>query len=455
MKRRDFLAAAAATAAAAAFGNPNFLFAQSAARHNILLVFLRGGADPLMMFPMALKKKTEAVRVELYGSDGKSGRRPALKVADEDILDFLPGSSFGFHSKWKPLLDATRNSEGVVSNIALVGPLGIPYEGAILKSHADCQLAAISGELNLVAAHGLVGKAHNKYRDTLGLKLLSTVGLGQNPSRELYDPEGQILNLSNFKNYSSLSRESFSYQYSCNDFRRTASIQHDDFILNSTISRFKELEGKQGRFSEAFRAAKESMDRSLTLVEKYIKTVKVSGNYPKSGMGIIFKDIAKYFTSTFTGASVTPNIRIVQYSPGESYDTHNNQADVLPGKIGNLAEGLAALIHDLRATEQWVNTSIVVMSEFGRTISQNGGGGSDHGHGSVTMVISGKLTSGKEIGEITLDDLKDPAHIRMQHSFHAPLNEVFSSIGMDLGQLIDSPLLKDYQGNIEKLRLFS
>jgi uncharacterized protein (DUF1501 family) len=41
----------------------------------------------------------------------------------------------------------------------------------------------------------------------------------------------------------------------------------------------------------------------------------------------------------------------------------------------------------------------MVMSEFGRTVRQNGTGGTDHGHGNVMMLAGGRVHGGKVHGE--------------------------------------------------------
>ena len=44
-------------------------------------------------------------------------------------------------------------------------------------------------------------------------------------------------------------------------------------------------------------------------------------------------------------------------------------------------------------------TTIVVMSEFGRTARENGNGGTDHGHGNVMWVLGGGVNGGKVLGD--------------------------------------------------------
>ncbi|MEH2449492.1 MAG: DUF1501 domain-containing protein [Nostoc sp.] len=82
------------------------------------------------------------------------------------------------------------------------------------------------------------------------------------------------------------------------------------------------------------------------------------------------------------------------------WDTHVNQGNTqgqLARNLKKLGSGLAALIKGLRNVYQ--NTTIVVMSEFGRTVKQNDNGGTDHGHGNVIWVLGGKIRGGQVYGE--------------------------------------------------------
>jgi uncharacterized protein (DUF1501 family) len=45
------------------------------------------------------------------------------------------------------------------------------------------------------------------------------------------------------------------------------------------------------------------------------------------------------------------------------------------------------------------DTTVIVMSEFGRTARENGNGGTDHGHGNVMWVMGGAVAGGKVYGD--------------------------------------------------------
>ena len=82
------------------------------------------------------------------------------------------------------------------------------------------------------------------------------------------------------------------------------------------------------------------------------------------------------------------------------WDTHVNQGasqGQLARNLTQLGQGLAALQTTLGAT--YAETTIVVMSEFGRTVHENGNGGTDHGHGNVMWVLGGNVQGGKVYGD--------------------------------------------------------
>jgi uncharacterized protein (DUF1501 family) len=78
------------------------------------------------------------------------------------------------------------------------------------------------------------------------------------------------------------------------------------------------------------------------------------------------------------------------------WDTHVSQGNG-QGQLANhlqpLASGLAELVSGLGPL--YKNTTIIVMSEFGRTAAENGNRGTDHGHGNVMWLLGGGVQGGK------------------------------------------------------------
>ena len=108
------------------------------------------------------------------------------------------------------------------------------------------------------------------------------------------------------------------------------------------------------------------------------------------------------------------------------WDTHVNQGaakGALANKFEELGRGLVALRRGLGAS--WASTSIVVISEFGRTFRENGKQGTDHGHGSVYWLSGGAINGGKIAGQQTQIN----ANSLFQNRDYAVLNDYRALLG--------------------------
>ena len=82
------------------------------------------------------------------------------------------------------------------------------------------------------------------------------------------------------------------------------------------------------------------------------------------------------------------------------WDTHAGQGDAegqLAKRLSDLADGISAFATDL--DKRLDDVCLVTVTEFGRTVRENGTKGTDHGHGSVMMVLGGKARGGKVYGK--------------------------------------------------------
>ena len=84
----------------------------------------------------------------------------------------------------------------------------------------------------------------------------------------------------------------------------------------------------------------------------------------------------------------------------EGWDTHAREG----GATGRLATLLGGLDGALAAFEQglkpyWKDTAILVVTEFGRTVRINGTDGTDHGTGTVALLVGGAVKGGRVIAD--------------------------------------------------------
>lgn len=94
-----------------------------------------------------------------------------------------------------------------------------------------------------------------------------------------------------------------------------------------------------------------------------------------------------------------PNVQLAFFALG-GWDTHASQgagSGQLANRLAPLGQGLALLAQ--RLGPMFNDTTIVVMSEFGRTARENGNAGTDHGHGNVMWVLGGGVAGGKVLGD--------------------------------------------------------
>lgn len=96
---------------------------------------------------------------------------------------------------------------------------------------------------------------------------------------------------------------------------------------------------------------------------------------------------------------VDAKIRLAFVALG-GWDTHVDQGGAkgrLANRLSSLGQGLAMLARGLGAA--WRDTVVVVLSEFGRTVRENGDRGTDHGHGNVIWVAGGAVKGGCVYGQ--------------------------------------------------------
>ncbi len=111
------------------------------------------------------------------------------------------------------------------------------------------------------------------------------------------------------------------------------------------------------------------------------------------------------------------------------WDTHTNQGNAdgqLANKIGELGRGLAAFAQE--SGPNWANTTVIVLSEFGRTFRENGDKGTDHGHGSVYWVLGGSVKGGRMAGpqvRLTPDTLNQQRDLPVLTDYRAMIGGIF------------------------------
>ena len=98
----------------------------------------------------------------------------------------------------------------------------------------------------------------------------------------------------------------------------------------------------------------------------------------------------------------------IAVADASGWDTHVNQgaaAGQLALRLREMGQALAAFTRDLG--ERMREVVVLTLSEFGRTVRENGNAGTDHGHGTALFAIGGPVNGGKVLGRWPG---LDPAH---------------------------------------------
>ncbi|WP_421847850.1 DUF1501 domain-containing protein [Novosphingobium sp.] len=98
--------------------------------------------------------------------------------------------------------------------------------------------------------------------------------------------------------------------------------------------------------------------------------------------------------ATFLSKPDGPRIAMLETG---GWDTHTAQQGRLAAQLKALDTMLASLREGLG--QAWDNTTVLIATEFGRTAAANGTGGTDHGTGSVAMLVGGAVKGGRVVAD--------------------------------------------------------
>ena len=145
----------------------------------------------------------------------------------------------------------------------------------------------------------------------------------------------------------------------------------------------------------------------------------------------------RYPTGRF-GASLAQIARLIKADVGleiafteiQGWDTHVNQGGAkgqMANRLKDLAEGLATFYRDLDDRAQ--DVVLITLSEFGRTVRENGNHGTDHGHANVMFALGGPVRGGKVYGRwpgLAPEVLYEGRDLNLTTDFRTVCGEVIS-----------------------------
>ncbi|MCC6538528.1 MAG: DUF1501 domain-containing protein [Bryobacterales bacterium] len=368
LTRRVFLAGAASAA-------PLWLQRAAAAsdrRKVLVAVFQRGAMDGLN----AVIPYTD----ELYYK-----ARPSIAIPRAEVLDLGDGR-FGLHPALAPLHALWKQKQ-----LAIVHAAGSPD---LTRSHFDAQDYMESGTPGVKSTRD--GWLNRALPPVDAKTPLRAVAMGPRLPRMLRGANSAV---------------------AINSIR--------DFKVRDRGAK-DELEQMYAGTADATLAAP---GRDTFEAVKLVETIEKQPYTPAAG--------AKYPAGSSFGASLQQIARLVKADVGlevafadiGGWDTHNNEPARLQGLLADFAGSLGAFAADLG--NRFEDVTIVTMSEFGRTVRENGSGGTDHGHANAMFVLSGSaaLQGGKVHGRwpgLAQEQLHEGRDLAVATDFRAVLGEVVS-----------------------------
>ncbi|MCH7493376.1 DUF1501 domain-containing protein, partial [bacterium] len=157
--------------------------------------------------------------------------------------------------------------------------------------------------------------------------------------------------------------------------------------------------------------------------------------YPNSPLGLGLRQIAMLIKADM-GLEVA-------FAETGGWDTHVAQGTAngtFAQRARDLAQSIGAFWSDLEAWQD--DVVVMTMTEFGRTVHQNGSGGTDHGRGSALFVLGNLVDGGKVHGSLpTLarENLEDGRDVPVTTDFRAVFSAVAAGhlgLGPDSGKLL-------------------
>ncbi len=118
----------------------------------------------------------------------------------------------------------------------------------------------------------------------------------------------------------------------------------------------------------------------------------------------------------------------VAFTESNGWDTHFNQGKetgIFARNVGDLSHAIMAFWNDIEAYQD--DVLVMTMTEFGRTVHQNGTNGTDHGRASCNFILGNHVDGGKVHGivdALAKENLEDGRDLPVTTDFRTVFSEV-------------------------------
>src|SRR5688572_7289183 len=368
----------------------------AAKKKTLICIFQRGAVDGLSMVTPFGEKDYYARR--------RSIAVPAPSSIGGNLID-LDGF-FGLHPALQPLHDLfTRNELGILHAVGSPHPTRSHFDAQDFMETATPGIKSTrDGWLNRVLAHAA---DHAVGQTALGAESLRGVAMGAALPKSLRgkQPALAIQDLNRFGVLGGREEE----------FEKAYNTEAGTVIGSATDGAFDAI--------RVLRSANLTQYRAASGVQ-----------YPQGEFGRSLSQVAQLIKS-----GVGVEIAFVDIGGWDTHQAQGGSEGQLARRLNEMARGIRALYDDLG--DRMDDVVLLTMSEFGRTVAENGSGGTDHGHGTCMFVAGGAVNGGKVLGDwpglapeqlyqgrdlaVTTDFREVFAELAARHLGAAQLDQVF------------------------------
>ena len=143
-----------------------------------------------------------------------------------------------------------------------------------------------------------------------------------------------------------------------------------------------------------------AIPNSEKLGEALSHSLGFTTQFPNTNLGRQLFAIAE----TISVQHLLGNSRQIFYARIGGFDTHADQHKKLPGLQRELSDAVVAFRTAMLELNRWKDTTVFTMSDFGRTVVENGTG-TDHGGGGHHFVLGGSVKGGRVYGRLSDGDV--------------------------------------------------
>ena len=285
--------------------------------------------------------------------------RPALQIPEDKVLKL--DDEIGFHPAMGPMKDLYDQG-----NLAVIH--GVGYENSP-RSHFRSMDIWHTCEPDKVGTEGWLGRTIREI-DPKAESPITAVNIGQGLPRALVAPGVSVASVADLSTYGLLTAIEQKEQ-------RDKMLQRFANMYGPAIGTGQVMEYLGQTGLDALRGA----DILKIAPEKYSSTVE----YAASPIANALRDVAMIHTADL-------GTRIF-YTQHGSFDTHAAQAATHSKLWSEVSEAVADFWDDLREHDADENVVMIMFSEFGRRVRDNGSG-TDHGAAGVAFAVGPNVKGG-------------------------------------------------------------